>query len=79
MMVILIVIKTIIKIHTNNVDKIIMILIMIIIIIIIEFVCYISYVTVLLYNRTKLLLMHRLSVDIFSYSGPSGILGSEGK
>ena len=25
----------------------------------------------------KLLLMHRNSVDIFSYSGPSGILGSD--
>ena len=26
-----------------------------------------------------LLPVHRYSVDIFSYSGPSGILGSEGK
>ena len=27
----------------------------------------------------KLLLVHRYSVDIFSYSGPSGILCSDGK
>ena len=27
----------------------------------------------------KLLPVHRYSVDIFSYSGPSGILGSDGK
>ena len=27
----------------------------------------------------KLLSVHRYSVDIFSYSGPSGILGSDGK
>ena len=27
----------------------------------------------------KLLPVHRYSVDIFSYSGPLGILGSEGK
>ena len=27
----------------------------------------------------KLLPVHRYSADIFSYSGPSGILGSEGK
>ena len=27
----------------------------------------------------KLLPVHRYSVDIFSYSGPSGILGSYGK
>ena len=25
------------------------------------------------------LVVHRYSVDIFSYSGPSGILGSDGK
>ena len=27
----------------------------------------------------KLLHVHRYSVDLFSYSGPSGILGSDGK
>ena len=27
----------------------------------------------------NLLPVHRYSVDIFSYSGPSGILGSDGK
>ena len=27
----------------------------------------------------KLLPIHQYSVDIFSYSGPSGILGSDGK
>ena len=27
----------------------------------------------------KLLPLHRYSVDIFSYSGPSGILGSDGE
>ena len=27
----------------------------------------------------KLLPVHRYSVDLFSYSGPSGILGSDGK
>ena len=27
----------------------------------------------------KLLTVHRYNVDIFSYSGPSGILGSDGK
>ena len=27
----------------------------------------------------KLLPVHRLSVDIFSYSGPLGIFGSDGK
>ena len=27
----------------------------------------------------KLLPVHRYSVDIFSYPGPSGILGSDGK
>ena len=27
----------------------------------------------------KLLLVYRYSVDIFTYSGPSGILGSDGK
>ena len=30
-------------------------------------------------ESVKLLLVHLYSVDIFSYSGPWGILGSEGK
>ena len=30
-------------------------------------------------DLVKLLPVHRYSVDILSYSGPSGILGSEGK
>ena len=35
--------------------------------------------TLLCLELVKLLPVHRYSVDIFSYSGPSGILGSDGK
>ena len=30
-------------------------------------------------DLVKLLPVHRYSIDIFSYSGPSGILGSDGR
>ena len=44
-------------------------------------ICLIQYCELSLcrVKLVKLLAVHRYSVDIFSYSGPSGIFGSDGK
>ena len=45
-----------------------------------EFTCFFVCKQLLfLCGVGKISLLHRYSVDIFSYSSPSGILGSDGK